>query len=259
MRRSSPKVDIGPWPGTNCDVVAERPQLLRDRADQRVVGRRAGNRCGRSSPGTARRRRTRCRARALAKTTWPGVWPGQCSTSSAISPTVATSPSSEPAVGRERPRAGNAEARALPVEAVDPECVVAVRALDRHAGAFGDFGDAAAVVDVAVRDQHLLQRRAGRRDAPRAGGRPRRRDRRARRGWWRADDQRAVLLEGRDGDDRELHAPNLSEMRRPLRTCRTCCTPRPGPCRRPARGACRSRSRRLPRSARRPPRRSRAG
>ena len=92
----------------------------------------------------------------------------------------------------------------LVVELVDPERLVRVRTFDRHAGALGHFGHRAAMVDVAMRDQYLLQRgaalvqqleqavglAAGVDEGGAVGG--------------GADDQRAVLLEGGDGDDGEL-------------------------------------------------------
>ena len=61
----------------------------------------------------------------------------------------------QPAVGLERD-AGNPEARAILAEALDPEPVVLVRALDRHAELLGEGAGEAAMVDMAVGEQDLL-------------------------------------------------------------------------------------------------------
>ena len=56
LRRSSPKVEIGPWPGTKVTSSPSGQSLVDDGVQQGRRGRCAGSRCGRSSPGTARRR-----------------------------------------------------------------------------------------------------------------------------------------------------------------------------------------------------------
>ena len=66
----------------------------------------------------------------------------------------------QPAVGLER-LAGDAVARAVLVEPGDPEAVVLVRALDRHAELRGEHAGLAAMVDVAVGQQDLLDRHPG--------------------------------------------------------------------------------------------------
>ena len=65
----------------------------------------------------------------------------------------------QPAVGLER-LADDAVARAILGEAVDPEAVVLVRALDRHAELGGEDPGRAAMVDMAVGEEDLLDRHA---------------------------------------------------------------------------------------------------
>ena len=159
LRRSAPKVDIGPWPGTNCmSSPSGHSCVVIERISVRMVAAREVGAADRAleqhvaDEGHAEVR--------LAKITWPGVWPGQWRTSKRISPTRDLVAAVQPAVGREAARAGHAEHAALLVELVDPERLVGVWAFDRHASALGHLGHRAAVVDVAVRDQHLLQRGA---------------------------------------------------------------------------------------------------
>lgn len=111
----------------------------------------------------------------------------------------------QPAIGLECIGGREAEALALRGQLLDPETLVFLRALDRHAVARGERLCARAVINVPVREQHLLDLHvlsgdflfdqfeiaAGIDD----GGAPR----------LFADEQRAVLLERRDRDERDFH------------------------------------------------------
>lgn len=111
----------------------------------------------------------------------------------------------EPAVRLERFGRRKAEALALHRQLFDPEALVFVRPLDRHAVMRGEPLRARAMVDVAVREQHLLDLHvlpgdllldqfeiAARIDD---GGASR----------LFANEQRAVLLERRDRNERDFH------------------------------------------------------
>ena len=65
----------------------------------------------------------------------------------------------EPAVGLER-LAANAPAAAVILQPGDPEAVVLVRAFDRHAELLRKHAGLAAMVDMAVGEQDLLDRHA---------------------------------------------------------------------------------------------------
>lgn len=111
----------------------------------------------------------------------------------------------QPAVRFERLGSGKAEARALIRQLVEPEAFVGMWAFDRHAVMRGERLGAGAVVDVAVREEHFFDchiltrdltlddiQVAARIDDGRASG-------------CLANEQRAVLLEWRDGDQGDFH------------------------------------------------------
>jgi len=111
----------------------------------------------------------------------------------------------EPAVGCERRELRKPEHPALLRQLVDPEAILALRSFDRQVQARSELRGAAGMVDVSMREQDLLWRDAGPLDGLKDkidvaagiddGGLPR----------LFAPEQRAVLLEWRDGDDREFH------------------------------------------------------
>jgi hypothetical protein len=111
----------------------------------------------------------------------------------------------QPLVGLERFGGREAEALTLRRQLLDPEALVFLRADDRHAVVRRERLRARAVIDVAVREQHFLELHvlprdllfdafeiaAGIDDGGAAG--------------LFADEQRAVLLERRDRNERDFH------------------------------------------------------
>ena len=110
----------------------------------------------------------------------------------------------QPAIGLEGGERRKAESMPLAGQLVDPELVVDVRALERHAMAFREFGRLAAMVDVAVGEEDLLQPHTelaqGVIDLIEITARIEGRGRAAA----RAHQQRAVLLEGGHRHDGQL-------------------------------------------------------
>ncbi len=121
----------------------------------------------------------------------------------------------QPAIGREGGGAGDAILCADLRRHVDPEFVVRVGAFDRHTKTLGEHAGEAAMVDMAVRHQQLLDRHlvlgrhlqqmieiaAGIGEGTAHG--------------FRAPDQGAVLLQRGDGNDdgleRALHKPDVGK------------------------------------------------
>ena len=120
----------------------------------------------------------------------------------------------EPAVGRHRARL-HAVGLALLVEVVEQRPLRLVRALDRHAAEpLAQLRRAARMVDVAVRQQDLLRLHADLGDGRSMRSRSPPGSTTAPSMVVGVPDQRAVLLEGRDRDDRRLEA--LGGRRRPI-------------------------------------------
>jgi hypothetical protein len=63
----------------------------------------------------------------------------------------------QPAIGRKGAHIGEAEHLALLWHAVDPELIFTLRAFDRQGQPLGQFSDSAGVIDMAMRNQYLLQ------------------------------------------------------------------------------------------------------
>ncbi len=116
------------------------------------------NRCGRWSPGTAHRRRWRASRRDDGRRHGRGVAGAvddvQCQLADGHRVAV-----DQPAIGLER-RAGQAPARAIGLQPVDPEAIVLMRALDRQAKLLRKHAGLAAMVDMTVRHENLLERDA---------------------------------------------------------------------------------------------------
>ena len=185
LARSSPKVDIGPCPGTKrTSSPSGHSRSTIERMQRRVVAAREVGAADRASEQHVADERDAARA-ALREHDVAGRVAGavvHVERELADADRVALL---EPAVRREGTRAGHPEHRRLARELLDPERVLALRSFDRHAGALRQLRHAAAVVDVAVRDEDLLERRRRCVRARRAADRPRRPDPRRRPGSWR--------------------------------------------------------------------------
>ena len=131
VARSWPKVDIGPWPGTKAvsSPIGHSRWVIES---SRCWWLPRGKSVRPIEPWNSTSPTSASFDSGWWKTTWPGVWPGQWRTSKVSSPTVDRVAVVQPAVGLER-LAGDAVARAVLLEPGDPEAVVLVRALDRHA------------------------------------------------------------------------------------------------------------------------------
>ena len=88
--------------GDEGGVIAHRPQALRRSRRASAGGCRAGSRCARSTPGTARRRRSRASIADGGRRHGPGVWPGQWRTSKRQVADRHRVAIDQPAVGLER-------------------------------------------------------------------------------------------------------------------------------------------------------------
>ena len=193
------------------DVVAQRPELADDGIDQRrVIAAReigASDRPLEQHIAHDRQACARVKEHHMAGRVAGGVDDLQRLFAEADDVAV-----DQPAVGLEGLQRRKAEGAALRRQLIDPELVVAVRAFQRYPVAARILGRLTAVVDVAVREEHLLQpcahlgerlvdaievaaRIEGRRP-PGAG----------------ADQQRAVLLERRHRHDRQLQGWRIARV-----------------------------------------------
>ena len=217
LRRSSPKVEVGPWPGREGDVVAEREQPLADRRQQlRVI---AAGKVGAADRARTARRRRRRNDRVRGRTRGPACAPGGDAPRARVRRRARRRPgrASDPA---RRPRRRRSRTSRLLGRLLDQK---------RSPGCGPSTGTPVQRAS-STRSPRHGRMRVGQRDA-RAAGLPARAPAARARGrppgstianveCGGAPERGAVLLERRDGNDGDLHARALCPSPAPPATRR---------------------------------------
>src|SRR5690606_33115031 len=200
-----------PVPGHEGHVIAERPELAGDRANQGgvIAAREVGAADRALEQHVADDREPRL---AMEEHHMPGRVAGAVQHLETLGAELDGVAILEPTIRFEGLQPCEAETLALLRQLIDPERIFALRAFERHAEALRELGRLSAVIDVTVREEDLLEARTGLRErgldaleiAARIedGGAIR----------LLADEQRTVLHERRDGNDQELHRDGLASL-----------------------------------------------